>query len=240
MNSTAQQLVVITGASKGLGAALARQFAAAGYPLALIARDQQLLQQLAGELAQQHQAQVGVFAADLTQQDQLQTVYQQIEQQLGPIEILINNAGLGFYKPFLEHSIAEHQAIIDLNFSALVHSCYAVLPGMQQRQRGTILNIASDVSERPQPNMAVYSASKFAVRGFSLSLLREVKQHGIKVTCVNPGIIDTCFNGNVPGNQAASDALQADEVAQLMVQLLQQPAHLLIDEITLHPPSQDF
>ena len=240
MLATSQQLVVITGASKGLGKALAIQLAQAGYRLALVARDQQLLQQLAQQLHQQYQVSASVFAADLTQHQQLSSLFQQIEQQCGPIEILINNAGTGFFKPFLQHSIAEHQAIIDLNFTALVHSCYAVLPAMQQRQRGIIFNIASDVSERPQANMAVYSASKFAVRGFSLSLLREVKQYGIKVSCINPGIIDTCFNGNIPGHKAAEDALQVAQVAELIQQLLQQPAHLLIDEITLHPPTQDF
>ena len=240
MLAVSEQLVLISGASKGLGKALAEQLAQAGYRLALVARDEALLQQLAQQLRQQYGATVSVFAADLAQHQQLADLFQRVEQQCGPIEVLINNAGLGFYKPFLQHSMAEHQAIIDVNFSALVHSCYAVLPAMQQRQRGTIINIASDVSERPQPNMAVYSASKFAVRGFSLSLLREVKQHGIKVSCINPGIIDTCFNGNVPGHKDSADALQVDQVAQLIQQLIQQPEHLLIDEITLHPPTQDF
>ena len=121
-----------------------------------------------------------------------------------------------------------------------MHFSYAVLPQMIKRQSGQIINIASDVSVRPQPNMAVYSASKFALRGFSLSLLREVKDQGIKVSLLNPGIIDTHFNNNVPGSADPKHALQPDAVAETIYQMMTQPQFQLIDELTLHPQSQDF
>ena len=234
------QVVVVTGASKGLGAAIAARLAQAGCSLALVARSEQELDKLADQLTCEHGVIAQGFACDLSNSQAVLDLAKQITHSFGRIDVLINNAGLGFYKPFLEHSVAEHEAIIDVNIKAAVHFSYGVLPQMIERQSGQIINIASDVSHRPQPNMAVYSASKFALRGFSLSLLREVKEHGIKVGLLNPGIIDTCFNNNVPGNQNAKDALQPDSVAEVVLQMITQPQFQLIDELTLHPQLQDF
>ena len=234
------QVVVITGASKGLGAAIAQRLADAGCSLALVARSEAELTRLADKLTGEYGVIAQGFVCDLADSEAVFACSQQILNTFGHVDILVNNAGTGAYKPFLEHRIAEHNAILDVNIKAAVHLSYALLPQMLEREHGQIINIASDVSHRPQPNMAVYSASKFALRGFSLSLLREVKDQGVKVTLLNPGIIDTCFNGNVPGNQAAKDALQPDAVAETVFQLMTQPQFQLIDELTLHPQSQDF
>lgn len=234
------QVVVITGASKGLGAAIATRLAQVGCTLALVARSEHELDKLADQLTCEHGVIVQGYACDLTDSQAVLALAKQITRSFGHIDVLVNNAGLGFYKPFLEHSVEEHEAIIDLNVKAAIHFSYGVLPKMIKRQSGQIINIASDVSTRPQPNMAVYSASKFALRGFSLSLLREVKEHGIKVGLLNPGIIDTCFNNNVPGNSSAEHALQPDSVADVVYQMIAQPQYQLIDELTLHPQLQDF
>lgn len=234
------QVIVVTGASKGLGAAIATRLAQAGCSLALVARSEQELNKLADQLTCEYGVIAQGFVCDLRNSQAVLDLAKQITKSFGHIDVLINNAGLGFYKPFLEHSVEEHEAIIDVNIKAAVHFSYGVLPKMIERQSGQIINIASDVSHRPQPNMAVYSASKFALRGFSLSLLREVKEHGIKVGLLNPGIIDTCFNNNVPGNQQAKDALQPDSVADVVFQMITQPQFQLIDELTLHPQLQDF
>lgn len=234
------KIAVVTGASKGLGKAIAIRLAQAGCQLALVARSTGALEQLANELSSEYGIKVQGFACDLSCTDAVFACSEQILSAFGGVEILINNAGLGFYKPFMEHSPQEHNDIIDVNIKGAVHLTYALLPQMLEKQQGQIINIASDVSQKPQPNMAVYSASKFALRGFSLSLLREVKDQGVKVSLLNPGIIDTCFNHNVPGDKAAKDALQPDAVAETIVQILTQPQFQLIDELTLHPQSQDF
>jgi len=233
-------VAVVTGASKGLGAAIAKRLAQAGCSLALVARSEDELNRLADQLTCEYGVLVQGFAFDLGEPQQVSECAAQILSAFGHVDVLINNAGLGFYKPFMEHSKDEHEAIINVNIKGPVHMSYALLPQMIERQSGQIINIASDVSHRPQPNMAVYSASKFALRGFSLSLLREVKDQGIKVSLLNPGIIDTCFNNNVPGNQQAKHALQPDAVAETIFQMITQPQFQLIDELTLHPQSQDF
>jgi short-subunit dehydrogenase len=158
----------------------------------------------------------------------------------GGADILINNAGLGFYKPFLEHSPEEHDTIIDVNLRGLVHLTQGLLPPMLERGSGHVVNIASDVATTPIANMAVYAASKFAVRGFTLSLAREVKDRGVKVSLINPGIIDTGFNEGEEGSKDASWSLKPTELAALVVEVLLQPGYQMVDELTVHPQLQDY
>ncbi|NQZ12052.1 MAG: SDR family NAD(P)-dependent oxidoreductase [Algicola sp.] len=242
--SLTNKTAVVTGASKGLGRAIAKRLAQEGCNLALVARSAEALSQLADELATPLTTGSGIkaqgFACDLSCTESLFKCVDQIKGTFGSVDILINNAGTGFYKPFIDHSPAEHDAIIDVNIKAAIHLTYALLPQMLEKQQGQIINIASDLSTRPLANMAVYAASKFALRGFSLSLLKEVKNQGIKVSLLNPGIIDTCFNNNTPGNQPAQQALQPDALAETVLQLLTQPQFQLIDELTVHPQLQDF
>lgn len=235
-----KKVAVITGASRGLGKAIAYKLAENGYQLALVARNENELNALAEQLNEAYGVKVSCFKADLCKTSSAYHSCERIVHEFGQVDVLINNAGLGYYKPFLEHEIQENDLIIDVNVKGPIHMCHSLLPSMVERKSGQIINIASDLSDRPLANMAVYAASKFALRGFSLSLLREFKDQGIKVTLVNPGIIDTCFNGNEPGHQAAQNALQPEAVADTILQLLNQPKHQIIDEITLHPSHQDF
>lgn len=234
-----QKLIVITGASMGLGRQLSLQLAETGARLALIARNSKLLHELSSQLQESnHECQA--FVCDLSDAKALSECCEQIHQRMGSVDMLINNAGIGQYKPFLEHTTEEHDQIIDVNFRALVQITYAFLPDMLQKRGGHILNIGSDLSDRPLANMAVYSATKHAIRGFSLSLMREVKNSGIKVSLVNPGIIDTAFNGAEEGSKQANWALQADQLSATVIQVLTQPGYQNIDELTIHPLEQDY
>jgi short-subunit dehydrogenase len=230
--------VLITGASRGLGRALALLFAGQGAHLLLLARSENELDKLAEETKQKALS-VNTFVCDLTDTQQIEEVCNAINQKHS-VDVLINSAGMGFYKPFLEHSIAEHDAILDLNVKGLIHVTQHLLPNMIKRKSGHIVNIASDVSTNAIKNMAVYSASKFAVRGFTLSLAKEVREHGVKVSLVNPGIIDTAFNNGEEGSKEADWSLRPAELAKLIYQVTTQPGYQLIDEITVHPLGQDY
>ena len=111
---------------------------------------------------------------------------------------------------------------------------------MLKRGSGHIVNIASDVALTPIGNMAVYAASKFGVRGFSLSLAREVKGKGVKVSLINPGIVDTAFNDGEEGSKDGARALRPGQLAYLVVQVLEQPGYQMIDELTVHPQMQEY
>lgn len=163
-----------------------------------------------------------------------------VREQFGPVSILVNNAGLGWFKPFDEHTVAELDLTIDVNLKGTMYMTRAVLPDMVAAGSGQIVNVASDLGRRVIPGMAAYVASKFGVLGFSGSLLRELKSKGVKVMTVTPGIIDTFFGGGTEGTKDESWSLRPDFVARTIVEMLELPRHWVIDEIAIHAMGQDF
>lgn len=233
------QVALVTGASRGLGKHCAIALAKAGCDVAILARDQEQLAHTAEKI--NALGQKCFFShCDLTQSDSIQGFLKKSEQELGPVDILINNAGIGHYKPFLEHSIEEIINISQLNLTAIMLLSYWLLPSMIEKKQGSIINIGSDVSQKPLANMAPYVASKFGVRGFTQSLLREYKNQGIKIMQLNPGIMDTHFNQGKEGSKEINWALDARKVSETVIWMLNQPHYQLIDEINIHALEQDF
>ena len=232
--------VLVTGASRGLGAALGRELLARGHRVVLTARNEVDLAQAVDSLRAEHGDRVNWIAADLSSPAATLALVAQVEQRFGALDGLINNAGIGAWKPLVEWTPQEVIACVNVNLLAPMLLAQAVLPGMLARRRGMIVNIASDLARRPLANMAPYVASKFGLLGFSGSLLREAKAHGIKVSAVLPGIIDTAFNGAREGSKEESWALRAQALAAQVVALFGLPENVVIDELTIHPLHQDF
>ena len=235
-----QTLILITGASRGLGRQIGIACAARGYRLALVARDQKSLDDLSTELKNDHGCDAGVFAFDLAESGAAAQCINDVQAAMGPVDVLINNAGIGWYKPFLEHTPEEHDQMIDLNFRAVVHLTHAVLPGMLERKQGHIINIASDLSHRALGHMAIYTATKHAKRGLSRSLSQDYRRQGLKVTQINPGMIDSSFNNSIEGNLDETDALKTVPLAELIVQVMEQPGHQMVDELDVHAMGQEY
>jgi short-subunit dehydrogenase len=229
---------IVTGASRGLGRHLALQLAERGHSVLALARDAARLQALAAE----HPARITPLALDLADATAIAPAMARALAALPRIDGLVNNAGFGAYKPFAEHTEAESLALVQVNFTAALQMCHAVLPRLLQQHRGHIVNIASDLARRPLPNMTVYAATKHALAGFSHSLLREVKAQGVKVSLVNPGIIDTDFGAadgqTLEGSRGADWSLRPAQLAALIVQMVEQPGSMLVDELTVHPLGQ--
>jgi NADP-dependent 3-hydroxy acid dehydrogenase YdfG len=136
--------------------------------------------------------------------------------------------------------VAEIETVLDVNLKAPLILSHALLPGMLARERGTIVNIASDLGRRPLANMTPYVAAKHGVMGFAGSLLREVKDKGIKVLTLTPGIIDTWFGDSQAGTREETWSLKPEVVADLIHTMLTQPAFVLLDEVAIHPQHQEF
>jgi short-subunit dehydrogenase len=229
---------IVTGASRGLGRHLVQQLAERGHRVLAIARDGQRLQ----ALAEAHAGCVTPLVLDLADAAAIAPAMQRALAAEPHITGLVNNAGIGAYKPFVDHSEAESLAIVQVNFTAAVQLCHAVVPRLIEQKAGHIVNIASDLGRRPLANMAVYAASKHALAGLSHSLLRELKPHGIKVSLVNPGIIDTDFGAkdgeSLEGTRGADWSLRPAHLAALIVQTIEQPGSMVVDEISVHPLGQ--
>ncbi len=232
--------VLITGASRGLGAALAQCLAARGYDLMLLARSADELRALAAELRDLHGVDVECVTLDLANLDAVAALCDQLSRDPRGVDVLVNNAGIGSYRALGEWTTQEIVDCSAVNITAPILLSRALIASMIANRRGMIVNIASDLARRYLANMAPYVASKRALLGFSGSLLREVKQHNIRVCSVLPGIIDTAFNGATEGSKEETWALQPAALAEQIADLLELPLNVVIDEMTIHPLHQDF
>lgn len=191
--STVPATALVTGASSGLGLEMARQLAAHGANLILVARSAGKLQELAQELTSRYNIQVHVLPADLNAPGAGQKLHDAVIAQGLQVDILVNNAGLGFFGEFWEQSPADLQRMINVNISALTELTRCFLPGMQERGRGRILNVASTAAFQPGPLMSVYYATKAYVLSFSEALNEELRGQGVSVTALCPGPVRTGF-----------------------------------------------
>ncbi|MBF5043449.1 SDR family oxidoreductase [Aggregicoccus sp. 17bor-14] len=189
----ARPLALLTGASSGIGLDFAHLLAADGHDLVLVARTQGALQALAEQLAREHGARCQVVAADLSEEAGVQRVLAALSGAGRPVEVLVNNAGYASYGPFAEADAQGELRMIQLNVLALTALTRALLPGMLERRRGRILNVASTAAFQPGPLMAVYYATKAYVLSFSEALANETRGTGVSVTCLCPGPTKTGF-----------------------------------------------
>lgn len=185
--------VLITGASSGLGRALAIIFAKNGYDLILTARNEQQLTALQTELTSTYNVNAAVFPVDLCDKDAAATLMADIERSGLQVDILVNNAGFGDFGEFIDRDLKKQEDMVQLNITALMQLAHLALQGMRERRHGRILNVASIAAFQAGPLMSVYYATKAFVLSFSQALARELKGSGITVTALCPGPIKTGF-----------------------------------------------
>ena len=203
----AYRTALVTGASSGIGESFARLLAGRGTDLVIVARRADLLDRLARELVERYRVAVEVVAADLTDPARRAEVEARLRDE--PVELLVNNAGHGAFGPFADVPLDDHLAQVELNVTALVRLTHAALPGMVERGRGGILNVASMAGFAPSPGSATYGATKAYVAAFSESLHAEVASKGVHVTALCPGFTRT--QDDVPANLLW---LRRDDVAR--------------------------
>ncbi len=184
--------VVVTGASSGIGQSLARQFAQAGARVSLVARRTDKLTGLADEL-KAATGRAAVITADLVEPGACERVPTDARAVFGPIDVLVNNAGVGEYGLFPGQQLADLEHLVQLNVLAVLRLTHRILPEMIERRTGHVINIASTAAFQPTPYMAVYGASKAFVLNFSMALWSELRKTGLRVTCVCPGPVRTGF-----------------------------------------------
>ena len=187
------ETVLITGASSGIGRELARLFAGDGAGLVLVARSEGSLRELAGELAADYGVPAEVMPADLTRPGSPGQIARALAERHVDVDVLVNDAGFGARGPVAGIGAGRQLEMIEVNVAALTQLTALLLPGMLQRRRGEILNVASTAAFQPGPNQAVYCATKAYVLSFSEALAEEVRGSGVRVSCLAPGATDTGF-----------------------------------------------
>jgi short-subunit dehydrogenase len=188
-----KKIVLITGASTGIGRSLAIDFAKLGAVVIGCGRSKERLDQTLNEIRSANPSST-MIPCDVGNREQVQSMMAKVLEQFGRIDILINNAGIGMRKPFVETSLETVEEIMRTNYLGMIYCTHAVLPSMIARRSGHIVNISSVAGIAGFLNIAAYCASKFAMNGFSESLYHEIKPHGIHVSVICPGRVRTDFN----------------------------------------------
>ncbi|MEM6520714.1 MAG: SDR family oxidoreductase [Cyanobacteria bacterium P01_D01_bin.71] len=236
MTSKTQQRALITGASSGIGRATAIAFAQAGIDVALVARSADKLGALAQTLAE-YPVIVKPYSVDLGRVESLKAELQGLLDDFGPVNILINNAGMGYTGALAEMPLADWQTLMDLNLTSVFLAMQAVLPRMRSQGQGTIVNVASIAAHNAFPTWGAYSASKAGLITLGRILGVEEGEHGIRVMTVSPGAVNTPLwdTETVQANFERSQMLTPAIVAQNILNAVQLPDSAVINEITLMP-----
>jgi len=226
---------LITGATEGIGRALAFTLGEAGYRVGVCARTESKVRDLLAQLRAK-----GITAAglpcDVGDEASVDRLTRHVVAELGPVDTLINNAGIGVLKPLLELTTAEWDATMATNLRSLFLVTRAVLPGMRQRKHGTIVNVSSLAGRNGLAGGTAYSASKHAVLGFSRSLMLEVRQDNVRVVAVCPGSVDTpLLHQQSMLKPDFAKILRPEDVAQTILDLLRLPERALVSEVDIRP-----
>lgn len=230
-------LIIITGASSGIGEASARQLSAAGHPLLLLARRIERLE----ALALPNTLSRGV---DITDRVALLAAVREAEERFGPADALINNAGVMLLGEISKQDPAQWEQMLDVNVKGLLNGIHAVVAGMTARNHGTIINVSSVAGRKTFPNHVAYVGTKFAVHGLSENLREELSPHNVRVITIAPGAVETELLSHTTddaiksGYQAwkqdmGGTVLSADDVAGAIRFAYEQPQHVCIREIVL-------
>jgi short-subunit dehydrogenase len=210
MENKKVKVTLITGASGGIGEAIADQLAARKKDLLLIARNEEKLGEQCKALAQRYGIIAQYIAIDLSEPESASIIFEEVKKRELEVEMLVNNAGIGSSGEFTAQSLESELRLIQLNICALVALTHLFLPGMQSRRSGTVVNIASMTAFMPLPYMAVYAASKAFVRSFTLAITEECKPKDVHVLLFAPGLTKTNFNAAAGLNAEKSEGLRSD------------------------------
>ncbi|MBE4125492.1 SDR family oxidoreductase [Vibrio parahaemolyticus] len=236
-----KKLVVITGASSGIGEAIARRFSEEGHPLLLVARRVERLEalNLPNTLCEK---------VDVTDQANLITAIEKAEAQFGPADVLVNNAGVMLLGQIDTQDAAEWKRMFDVNVLGLLNGMHSVLAPMKARNSGTVINISSIAGKKTFPDHAAYCGTKFAVHAISENVREEVAASNVRVTTIAPGAVETELLSHTTSQDIKDgyDAwkvdmggvLAADDVARAVMFAYQQPQNVCIREIALAPTKQ--
>ncbi|MDB6089330.1 MAG: putative short-chain dehydrogenase/reductase precursor [Gammaproteobacteria bacterium] len=248
MNSNiAGKVVVITGASSGLGEATARLLCAQGASVVLGARRADRIQSLAHELSRNGGKALAV-TTDVTHCEQVKKLVDAAVQSYGRIDVMINNAGLMPHSPLERLKIDDWNRTIDVNIKGVLYGIAAALPYMKQQKAGHIINVSSVAGHKVRPGSAVYSATKHAVLALSEGLRQEVKPYNIRTTVISPGAVESELPNSITEPDIADDihkfyeelAIPADSFARAVIFAMSQPEDVDVNEILFRPTRQEL
>lgn len=246
-------VALVTGASSGIGEATARQLAAEGAAVALVARRKERLEKLAAEIIAAG-GQALVLAADITRQDQAIAAVERTLKEYGRLDTLVNNAGVMLNSTVLNADTSEWERMIDLNLKGLLYVSHAALPHLllaaedSPRKVADVVNLSSVAGRRARLGAGVYNATKFGVVAFTEALRQEVTARHVRISVVEPGVVSTELDSHMtPENRETSmkpfrgiTALESEDIAEIIVFIVTRHWRSAINEVMVRPTEQSF
>ena len=229
MSTLQGKVAVITGGNRGIGRGIAEALAGSGMIVALTARDAKAAVQAATEIGSGAHG----YACDVRRHEQVTALFAAVERDLGGVDVLVNNAGVGVFGKVSEMSLDDWHAVIETNVNGVFYCTREAVPRMKQRGGGYIFNVSSLAGRNAFPGAAAYCASKHAVNGFSEVLFQEVRDDGIRVTYLMPGSVATEFGRGAAAKQGW--ALQPEDVGEMVVDLLRTHPRALHSRVEMRP-----
>ncbi len=246
--SLAGKVAVVTGASSGIGRAVAAALAGEGAAVAVAARRGARLEELADRILRDGGRALAA-TVDVTDRDAVFALMERAAAELGPIDVLVNNAGVMPISPLAEFHLDHWLRMVDVNVKGVLHCIAAALPGMLERRRGHVVNVGSLAGRRPFPGGTVYAATKFAVRCLSAGMQLELSaRHGVRITDVQPGVVATELMDRIPDPEIRDGfarswrdrkPMDPEDVAAAILYALAAPEHVNVNEILMRPRDQE-
>jgi 3-oxoacyl-[acyl-carrier protein] reductase len=231
----ANSVALVTGSSRGIGRAIALRLAALGAAVAISGRDAEALNQAGAELTKSG-ARVFAHVADVRRQADVEALVAKTEAALGPVSILVNNAGIGLFGPTHEKSEEDWDKVINTNLKSMFLMSKAIVPSMIARKGGDIVNISSLAGLNAFAGGGIYCASKWGVQGLSACMAEDLRGYGIRVSTVCPGSVATEFSGSGPKD--ASKVLSAEDVAHVVELIVTQSPKSFVSQVQVRPLSK--
>ncbi|MCA1633446.1 MAG: SDR family oxidoreductase [Acidobacteria bacterium] len=225
---------VVTGGTRGIGRAIAEALARAGLNVCVGARVEDEIVETVAALNEYDRGNATGVVCDVRDFEQVRALFEHASAELGGVDVLINNAGVGIYKPVEEMSPEEFRVVIETNLNGVFYCCHVAIPEMKRRGGGYIINISSLAGANPHPRLAAYNASKFGLNGFSEALMQEVRHDRIKVSYIMPGSVNTEFGGDMVSEEK-SWQLQPEDVARVVLDLLEHDERSLPSRVEIRP-----
>ena len=226
------KVAVVTGASRGIGLAIARKLGSLGAKLSLCGRRADKLENVASELKSAG-AEVVIVVADVTSPDHIRSLVEETKQAFDSIDILVNNAGIGYFGPFYEASESNWDSVLDTNLKSVFLLSKAVATGMIERRTGHIINIASLAGKNAFAGGAVYCASKWGLLGMTECMAEDLRAYGIRVSAICPGTVATDFSPHA--GKDPRKMLQPEDIAHVVEGIVTQAPQSFISEVLLRP-----
>ena len=223
---------VVTGATRGIGRAIAEQLLQAGAAVAICGRSQESADRAAAELKRSTRGDVFGAAADVSNWDQVARFFESVHSRFGKLDILVNNAGIGVFRPIQQMSREDWDKTIGVNLTGAFYCIHHALPVLSKSESGYIIQISSLAGINAFAAGAAYNASKFGMNGFSEAIMQDLRYDNIRVSYVMPGSVATGFS---PGGQSADWKIAPEDIAEIVLSLLRMPLRTLVSRIEVRP-----